>query len=123
MCHSPGVTRVPTSLFVLLSALKKLITVDVPLDKLIIWKLIVKTIDREEFRSNFVYTVIQHLFEVVNVSCEEIYALLRRENQYIAPKLLMNVRRERKRKQLKAKMRISTQVCLVLSITSLLWSN
>ena len=94
--------QVPSSIFVLLGSLKKLICVDVPLNKSIIWQLTRKTIHDDEFKSNFVYTVLQQLFDVVDVSCEEVYKLLKKEDLAISPKLLMNVRKERKFNKLKA---------------------
>ena len=114
--------RIPTSIYVLLSALKKLIAVDVQINKSIMWQLIKKTIDKHEFKSNFVYSVVQHLFDVVDVNCEEVYSVLKAERIHIAPKLLMNIRRERKRKQM---MKATSQVsnthiyCYLLLLLSL----
>lgn len=101
---SSSFAKVPPSLFVLLSSLQNLISVDVPLTKEILWILVTKTIKPSEHSSNLVYTALQHLFDVVGVGCEEIYQYLRGEGIEISPKLLMNVRRERKVKQLRAKL-------------------
>lgn len=101
---SASFAKVPPSLFVLLGALQKLISVDVPLTKDILWILVNKTIKPNEHASNLVYTALQHLFDVVGVGCQEIYQHLRNENIEISPKLLMNVRRERKVLQLRAKL-------------------
>lgn len=114
LLFSASFAKVPPSLFVLLGSIQKLIAVDVALSKEILWILVTKTIKPIEYKSNLVYTALQHLFDIVGVGCEEIYQYLRNENIEISPKLLMSVRKERKVKQMRAKLAAHVSVILFI---------
>eukprot|EP01033_Poteriospumella_lacustris_P001303 gene1303-953_t len=110
---------VPSSLFLLLATLRKLIVLDVSLSRDVVWTLVDETVSAEEYGSNLVYSALQLVFDSVGISAEEVYKRLKARLQlsaaspsrtaggghqqqiHLAPKLLATVRKERKMKQLR----------------------
>jgi hypothetical protein len=100
---SSSVSRLPLSLFLLLATLKKLIGLNIVISKEIVWSLVEKTIQPEEYRSNLVHSILTNLYDAVHITSEEIYQRLKQRKIEIAPKFLMQVRKEMKAKQLQQK--------------------
>jgi hypothetical protein len=55
-----------------------------------------KTIAPEEYRSNLVFSVLKLLFDAVNIGTEEVYVKLKRKGIEVSPKLLIQLKKERK---------------------------
>jgi hypothetical protein len=83
--------------------LKKLIGLNIFISKEIVWSLVEKTIQPEEYRSNLVHSILTNLYDVVHITSEEIYQRLKQRKIEIAPKFLMQVRKEMKAKVLQQK--------------------
>jgi hypothetical protein len=62
-----------------------------------------KTIQPEEYRSNLVHSILTNLYDAVHITSEEIYQRLKQRKIEIAPKFLMQVRKEMKAKLLQQK--------------------
>lgn len=91
-------------ILLLLSVLKKLIAMDVELDKQSMWLLIDKVVKPEEHQSNFVFSSLQPILKAVDISIGELYKRLKDQHIEASPKLLMTIRRERKMKNLRTKL-------------------
>jgi hypothetical protein len=97
------VARLPISLFLLLATLKKLIGLNIAISKDVVWSIIERTIQVDEYRSNLVHSILKNLFDAVHIQSEEIYQRLRQRKIEMSPKFLMLLRKERKIAELKKK--------------------
>ena len=86
---------IPISLLKLISIVKQLLLLGIEFTKEIVWFLIIKIINREDFKSNLVYVTIQHLCDQVQLTSNELFDYLVALNVEIAPKLSDRVRKNR----------------------------
>jgi len=86
---------IPISLLKLISIVKQLILFGIEFTKEIVWFLIIKIIDRDDFKSNIVYVTIQHICDQVQLTSTELYDYLVALNVEIAPALSDRVRKNR----------------------------
>lgn len=86
---------IPISLLKLISIVKQLLLLGIEFTKEIVWFLIIKIINREDFQSNVVYVSIQFICDQVQLTSDELYDYLVALNVEIAPKLSERVRKNR----------------------------
>jgi len=96
--------EIPIGIYKLLHAIQQVIVLGMEFNKEILWKLIDGTISFEDFKSNLVYTILQHIFDVLRISCEEYYLKLKKHGIQPPAKLLQNVRKLRKVKAITAQL-------------------
>jgi len=86
---------IPISLLKLVSIVKQLLLLGIEFTKEIVWFLIIKIINREDFKFNVVYVTIQFICDQVQLTSSELYDYLVALNVEIAPKLSDRVRKNR----------------------------
>ena len=66
-----------------------------------------RTIHPDEHKSDIVYSTLKLLFDAVQVTVDDIYSRLKNKHIELSPKLMMQVQRERKIKQIKARIQMT----------------